>query len=137
MPSPLGTATPERAEASVISNAMVALRYLMAPRTYKLRKHLMYMQGVLLIATTSRQQPVPSVRPPSRFRTPLLCGARLRTHKNYTGSDKNRRDYVRFGLRELNSAFRFPSVGFGFGPGFEPASASASVLSSSSPDSWL
>ena len=45
-------------------------------------------------------------------------------------------EYVRFGfgLRELNSAFRFPSVDFDLGAGFDPVPASASL---SSPDSSL
>jgi hypothetical protein len=49
-------------------------------------------------------------------------------------------EYVRFGfgLRELNSAFRFPSVDFDLGVGFDPVPASASASAAlSSPDSSL
>lgn len=56
-----------------------------------------------------------------------------------TITQKSRRiigEYARFGLRELNSALRFPRVGFDFGVGFDPVSACASPLSSS-PESSL
>ena len=78
-----------------------------------------------------------SVRPPSRFRTPPLHEARLRTHHDYAKvRAEYEGEYVRFGfgLRELNSAFRFPSVDFDLGAGFDPVPASASL---SSPDSSL